>query len=102
MASISTHYEDMKGNAECQNWSSLRVRGHPRSPAVSPFDRVHMTSYSILIETMCLSCTIFELLSIDKTKVVISGERQKVTQKAVRWPCGVCGTGVGNNSVQCC
>jgi len=30
-----------------------------------------------------------------------SGERQKVTQKAVRWPCGVCGRGVGNNSIQC-
>jgi len=29
------------------------------------------------------------------------GERQKVTQKAVRWPCGACGGGVGNNSVQC-
>jgi len=25
-----------------------------------------------------------------KTKVMISGERQKVRQKAVRWPCGVC------------
>jgi len=24
-----------------------------------------------------------------------------VTQKAVRWPCGVCGRGVGNNSIQC-
>jgi len=23
-----------------------------------------------------------------------------ITQKAVRWPCGVCGTGVGNNSIQ--
>jgi len=22
-------------------------------------------------------------------------------QKAVRWPCGVCGRGVGNNSIQC-
>jgi len=31
---------------------------------------------------------------------MISGERQKVTQKAVRWPCGVCGRGVGNNSIQ--
>jgi len=35
-----------------------------------------------------------------KTKVMISGERQKVTQKAVRVPYGVCGRGVGNNSVQ--
>jgi len=34
-----------------------------------------------------------------KSKVMISGERQKVTQKAVRWPCGVCGRGVGNTSL---
>jgi len=32
-----------------------------------------------------------------KTKVMISGEQQKVTQKAVRWPCVVCGRGIGNN-----
>ena len=32
---------------------------------------------------------------------MISGERQKVTQKAVRWPCGVCGRSIGNNSNQC-
>ena len=32
---------------------------------------------------------------------MIIGERQKVTQKAVRWSCGVCGRGVGNNSIQC-
>jgi len=36
-----------------------------------------------------------------KTKVMISGEWQKVTQNAVRWPCGVCRRGVGNNSIQC-
>jgi len=30
---------------------------------------------------------------------MISGERQKVTQKVVRWPCGVCGRGIGNNSI---
>jgi len=35
-----------------------------------------------------------------KTKVMINGERQMVTQKAVRWPYGVCGRGVGNNSIQ--
>ena len=28
-------------------------------------------------------------------------EWQKVTQKAVRWPCGICVRGVGNNSIQC-
>jgi len=38
---------------------------------------------------------------MNKTKVMISEEWQKVTQKAVRWPCGVCGRGVGNNSIQC-
>ena len=40
-------------------------------------------------------------LNINKTKVMISGERQKVRQKAVRWPCGVCRTGVGSHSLQC-
>jgi len=32
---------------------------------------------------------------------VISGKRQKPLQKAARWPCGVCGRGVGSNSIQC-
>ena len=38
---------------------------------------------------------------MNKTKVMISGERQKVRQKAVRWPCGVCSEGAGSNSLQC-
>ena len=37
---------------------------------------------------------------MNKTKVMISEEWQKVTQKTVTWPCGVCGRGVGNNSIQ--
>ena len=36
-------------------------------------------------------------VNMNKTKVVISGERQKVRQKAVRWPFGVCSKGVGSN-----
>ena len=32
---------------------------------------------------------------------MISGEWQKVMEKAVRWPCGVCARGVRNNSIQC-
>ena len=40
-------------------------------------------------------------VNMNKTKVMISGERQKPMQKAARWPCGVCGRGVGSNSIQC-
>ena len=40
-------------------------------------------------------------VNMNKTNVMISGERQKVRQKAVRWPCGVCSKGVGSNSLQC-
>jgi len=40
-------------------------------------------------------------VNMNKTKVMISGDWQKVMQKAVRWPCGICGRGVGNNSIQC-
>ena len=40
-------------------------------------------------------------VNMNKTKVMISGERQKVRQKAIRWPHRVCSKGVGNNSLQC-
>ena len=40
-------------------------------------------------------------VNMNKTKVMISGECQKVRHKAVRWPCGVCSKGVGSNSLQC-
>jgi len=40
-------------------------------------------------------------VNMNKTKVLISGERQKVMQKAARWPCGVGGRGVHNISMQC-
>ena len=40
-------------------------------------------------------------VSMNKTKVMISGERQMVRQKAVRWSCGVCSKGVGSSSLQC-
>jgi len=39
--------------------------------------------------------------NMNKTKVMISGERQKPVQKAARWPCGVRGRDVGRNSIQC-
>jgi len=34
-------------------------------------------------------------------RVNMSGECQKLMQKAARWPRGVCGRGVGSNSIQC-
>jgi len=40
-------------------------------------------------------------VNMNKNKVMISGEQQKVMQKAARCPCGVCGRGVDNNSIQC-
>jgi len=30
-------------------------------------------------------------VNMNKTKVMISGEREKPMQKSARWPCGVCG-----------
>ena len=40
-------------------------------------------------------------VNMNKTKVMISGERQKPVQKAARSPCSVCGRGVGSDSIQC-
>ena len=37
------------------------VKGHSKSTAMSPFDRAYTTSYLTLIETMCLSFTVFEI-----------------------------------------
>ena len=34
---------------------------HPRLSAMPPFDRADTTSYSFLIETIRLSCTVYEL-----------------------------------------
>jgi len=38
---------------------------------------------------------------MNKTKVMISGERQMVWQKAAIWPRKACNKGVGSNSLQC-
>jgi len=41
------------------------------------------------------------IVNMNKTKIMISGECQKLMQKAERWPCDVCVRGVGSNSIQC-
>jgi len=40
-------------------------------------------------------------VNVNKTKVMISGERRMVWQRAAGWPCGVCNGGVGGSSLQC-
>jgi len=37
--------------------------------------------------------------NMNKTKVMISGESYKGVHNTGRWPCGVCGRGVGRNSI---
>ena len=44
------------------------VRGHSRSTAMSPFDRAHTTSYSTLVGSMCLSCTVFDIQPVISQK----------------------------------
>ena len=56
-----TRYKAMNGSAKCRKWGVL---GHSRSSAMSPFDRVHTNSFSTLIETMRLSCTVFEIYPV--------------------------------------
>ena len=57
-----TRYEAMNGGAKCRKSGGLRqLWGNSGSAAMSPFDRAHTTSYSTLIETMRLSCTVFEI-----------------------------------------
>ena len=56
-----TRYGDMK---TVKNAQIGVVRCHPKSSAMSQFDRAHMISYSSLIETMHLSCTVFEIRQV--------------------------------------
>jgi len=61
--STCTHDEDIKNGAKCRNWGGLGQLGVTRikSSAMSQFDRTQTTSYSILIATMRLSCTVFKI-----------------------------------------
>jgi len=49
------------------------VRGQSGPAAMSPFDRSHTTFYSTLIETMRLSCTVFEIyLAICRKSLILT------------------------------
>ena len=58
----------MKLRMAVQNAENGVVRGHSRSSAMSPFDRAHTTSYSTLIGSMSLSCTVFEIKPVIRRK----------------------------------
>ena len=60
-------------NAE--NGVVLVVRGHLRSWATSPFDRVHKTFYSNLIKTIQLSCA-FSALSAFSALTLLVGKQE--------------------------
>jgi len=47
--SLFNHYEDMKAMHHVEIGVVWGIMGHPRSPTMSAFDRVHTTSYSTLI-----------------------------------------------------
>jgi len=51
------HYEDTKGNAKCRNWGGLGWLGSTK--AIGNIT-VHTTSYSTLIETMLIPCTVLK------------------------------------------
>jgi len=40
-------------------------------------------------------------VNVEKTKVMISGCKEGTMEKSGKWPCGVCGKGVGRNSIKC-
>ena len=49
---------DVKKYNDLEIW----VRGHSRSPKVTPFDSLHMVPYCRPIVTLCLKFTVFEIV----------------------------------------
>jgi len=59
--SMFTRYEAMMVMQNAVNGVVWGSYGHSRSWAMPPFDRAHTTSCLTLIETVCLSFTVFEI-----------------------------------------
>jgi len=58
--SMFAHYEDMKGNTNVEFGVIWGVKGYPRSLAMSPFNRMPMTSHSTFDRNYAVLCH-FEL-----------------------------------------
>jgi len=56
-----TRFGNMKGDAKCRRWGRLGWLGVTQAYRLSPFDRVHTTSYSSLTEPIHLSCTVYDI-----------------------------------------
>ena len=54
-----SHNQDIRSSAKCTNWGSLGHLGSLKVIGNVTIDRARMTSYSTLIETMRLFCTVF-------------------------------------------
>jgi len=66
----------MKGYKKYNDLGGLEVKGHSRSSVRLPFNCAHITFYLTLIETMRLSCTVFELLSLIFQNLKMSRDRE--------------------------
>jgi len=40
-------------------------------------------------------------VTLSKTKLMVGGERHNSKKPVEKWPCAVCGKGVGSDSMQC-
>jgi len=56
-----TRYEAMNGGAKCRKWGGLGVWRALKVMGNATIHRAHTTSYSTLIESMCLSFAVFEI-----------------------------------------
>jgi len=60
-----TRYDAMNGGAKCRKWGSLGQLGGTQGHWQCHHSIAHTTSYSTLIETMHLSCIVFEIQPVE-------------------------------------
>jgi len=97
---------EISGFPANQQWNGIKMQN--KSQITSPLSSTMLTKSSLTKPQMHQPLSFVKNIFLffvhkdnNKTKVMISGERQKPVQKAARWPCGVCGRSLGSNSIQC-